>query len=341
LDYFRRHNPGTLQALNPAPCWGVWPGQGTVAFGAGYKETAIIADILTHTVPAILSAEMLGGWNPVSQDDIFDMEYWVLEQAKLKTANRRPEFQGKIALVTGAASGIGRACVEAFLAQGAVVTALDLDPAVQTLFPRPDVLAWVGDVTDRGNLQKAVAETVRRFGGLDVLVSNAGIFPPSATLESQTAEGWQKSLDINLSAHQALLQLCIPYLRAGLDPAVVIVGSKNVPAPGPGAGAYSVAKAGLTQMARVAAMELAADKIRVNILHPNAVFDTKIWTPEVLAARAQHYGLSVEAYKTNNLLHVEVTSADVARLAVALAGAAFSKTTGAQVPVDGGNDRVI
>jgi NAD(P)-dependent dehydrogenase (short-subunit alcohol dehydrogenase family) len=102
-----------------------------------------------------------------------------------------------------------------------------------------------------------------------------------------------------------------------------------------------VAKAGLTQLARVAALELASDGIRVNTIHPNAVFDTKLWTSEVLEQRAKHYGMSVHEYKTNNLLKVEITSADVARLACALAGHAFAKTTGAQVPIDGGNDRVI
>jgi NAD(P)-dependent dehydrogenase (short-subunit alcohol dehydrogenase family) len=114
-----------------------------------------------------------------------------------------------------------------------------------------------------------------------------------------------------------------------------------VPAPGPGAAAYSVAKAGFTQLARVAALELAKHGIRVNIIHPDAVFDTGIWTDEVLQKRAQHYGMSVQQYKTKNLLQVEITSGDVAELVCAMAGPAFSKTTGAQVPIDGGNERVI
>jgi NAD(P)-dependent dehydrogenase (short-subunit alcohol dehydrogenase family) len=138
-----------------------------------------------------------------------------------------------------------------------------------------------------------------------------------------------------------LLRAAIPYLRLGIDPAVVIIASKNVPAPGPGAGAYSVAKAGLTQLARVAALELAPDGIRVNVIHPHAVFDTAAWTPEVLEQRARSYGVSVEEYKAKNLLGVEITSRDVAALALAMLGPAFAKTTGAQVPIDGGNERVI
>jgi len=133
----------------------------------------------------------------------------------------------------------------------------------------------------------------------------------------------------------------ILYLKLGIDPAIVVIASKNVPAPGPGAAAYSAAKAGLSQLARVAALELAPSGIRVNMLHPDAVFDTGIWTPEVIENRARHYNMTVEEYKTRNLMKVEIASRDVAELAVAMAGPLFAKTTGVQVPVDGGDERVI
>ena len=120
-----------------------------------------------------------------------------------------------------------------------------------------------------------------------------------------------------------------------------MIGSKNVPAPGPGASAYSASKAALQQLTRIASLEWGNDQIRLNTLHPNAVFDTGIWTEEVLNNRAKHYGLSVEEYKTNNILKTEVTSKDVADLAMQLCGSSFAKTTGAQVPIDGGNERVI
>jgi NAD(P)-dependent dehydrogenase (short-subunit alcohol dehydrogenase family) len=183
--------------------------------------------------------------------------------------------------------------------------------------------------------------TIRRFGGLDILVSNAGIFTANQKIEDLDDETWYRSMELNLSSHQRLLKTCIPYMKHGIDPAVVYVASKNVLAPGPGAAAYSVAKAGLTQMARVAAMELGADGIRVNIIHPDAVYDTALWTPQVLGQRAKHYGLTVEQYKTKNILKTEVSSKDVAELVCALIGPAFAKTTGAQIPIDGGNERVI
>jgi NAD(P)-dependent dehydrogenase (short-subunit alcohol dehydrogenase family) len=147
---------------------------------------------------------------------------------------------------------------------------------------------------------------------------------------------------VNLDANLLLLRACHGYLkRAPAGGRVVVIGSKNVPAPGPGAAAYSASKAALSQLARIAALEWGADRIRVNTLHPNAVFDTGLWTDEVLAERARRYGTTVEQYKRNNVLHTEVTSRDVAELAAELCGPLFAKTTGAQLPVDGGNERVI
>ena len=339
--YFERRNNGAQTCLNPAPCWAVWPGYGTLSFGGTVKEAHIVADIKDHTLPAICAAEKLGGWEVLSEQDIFDMEYWELEQAKLGKPRTPPPLQAKIALVSGAASGIGKACVEALLEQGAVAAALDLNPAVIDLFPQDRVLGLLCDVTDSVQIHEAVAAAVRRFGGLDILLSNAGNFPPSVRLEEIPEQLWEDSLALNLTSHQRMLRACAPYLELGIDPAVVMIASKNVLAPGPGAAAYSVAKAGQTQLARVAALELAASGVRVNILHPDAVFDTGIWSEEVLTKRAAHYGLSIAEYKTRNLLRREVSSNDVAQLACALAGPLFSKTTGAQIPIDGGNERVV
>ncbi len=340
-EYFENHTDGSLSRLDPAPRWALWPGVGSVAFGVNPKEVAAIDDIRRHTLQAVGWSEALGGWQPLGESEIFAIEYWELEQAKLKGAGTPPPFQGKVALVTGGASGIGRACVEAFLGQGAVVAALDVSPEVEGLFDQQNALGISCDVSDFDGLKRAVDQVVGRWGGLDVVVCNAGIFPASQSIADMDAGHWDRSIQVNLTSQQRLLQACAPYLKLGCDPSVVVVGSKNAPAPGPGAGAYSVAKAGLTQLARVAALELAADGIRVNVLHPNAVFDTALWTDDLLRKRAASYGVSVEEYKARNLLGVEITSSDVAELACTLAGPAFAKTTGAQIPVDGGNDRVI
>ena len=231
--------------------------------------------------------------------------------------------------------------MEHLLKLGAVVAALDIDPSVTDLFDRQATLGIECDVTDDDALHAAVDSSVRRWGGLDILICNAGIFPASQAIAEMEPGNWDRSISVNLTSQQRLLRACAPYLELGCDAAVVIIGSKNVPAPGPSAGAYSVAKAGLTQLARVAALEMAGGGIRVNVLHPNAVFDTAIWTPEVLEKRAASYGISVEEYRSKNLLGVEISSADVAVLACAVAGPVFAKTTGAQIPIDGGNERVI
>src|SRR3989338_4775369 len=339
--YFQRHATAGLKPLDPAPRWAVWPGCGTISFGATLAEAEAINDINEHTIDAILQAEKLGGWQALPEKDIFEVEYWELEQAKLNKSAGAPVFQGKIALVTGAASGIGKACVETLRAHGTVVAALDIDPAITKTFKQPEVIGIVCDVTKPRAIEKAVSAAVRRFGGWDILVRNDVLFPPSAAIVETDQNSWQKSLNINLNSHQILMKACIPYLELGVDPAVVVIASKNVPAPGPGASAYSVAKAGLTQLARVAALELASKNIRVNVVHPNQVFDTAIWTQKVLETRAKHYKMSVPEYKTSNLLKTEITSKDVASLVATMAGPVFGKTTGAQIPIDGGNERVI
>ena len=180
--YFTRHASAGLKPLDPAPRWAVWPGYGTISFGTTLTEANIINDITEHTIDAILVAEKLGGWQALPEKDVFEIEYWELEQAKLNKSARAPVFQGKIALVTGAASGIGKACVETLQAQGAVVAALDIDPAITKIFKQPGALGIICDVTKPRAIEKAVSATVRRFGGLDILISNAGIFPSSAMI---------------------------------------------------------------------------------------------------------------------------------------------------------------
>jgi NAD(P)-dependent dehydrogenase (short-subunit alcohol dehydrogenase family) len=231
--------------------------------------------------------------------------------------------------------------VEHFLNEGAVVVALDLSQGFEHQFKSSNVLALNCDVTNVSAIELSLFAAIKHFGGIDVLVSNAGTFPKSQNIRQMQDDDWDKSLELNLSSHMKVLRACLPYLHYGFDPAVVFVASKNVPAPGPGAAAYSAAKAGLTQLARVAALECGADGIRINTVHPNAVYDTALWTDEVLTQRAASYGLSVEEYKTANVLQMEVNSSDVASAISLFAGTALSKTTGSQLPVDGGNERVI
>ena len=344
-EYFERFASQAREKktmLDAAPRMALDPALGFVAAGRTAKDTAIVEELYDHTVDVILRAEALGGWRALDQRHTFDIEYWDLEQAKLKKSGAPPLFAGEVCLVTGAASGIGKACVAAFLKRGAAVVGLDRNPAIPTLHDRPDFLGLVCDLTDRQAIERGLDAAVRRFGGVDMLVLNAGIFPSSQPIQDIPAESWRAAMSVNVEANLTVMQACHALLRrAPRGGRLVVIGSKNVPAPGPGAAAYSASKAALNQLARVAALEWAKDGIRINSLHPNQVFDTGLWTPEVLASRAKAYDMTVEQYKKNNLLKAEVSSSDVAELAAEMCGPLFAKTTAAQVPVDGGNERVV
>lgn len=343
--YFAEQAPKArepLTMLDPAPRVILDAELGLCTVGRSAKDAAIIAEIYDHTIDIIGRATALGGYRALPAKEIFDVEYWDLEQAKLRKGGKAPPFAGEVALVTGAASGIGKACVDSLLARGAAVIGLDINPAIETLYRRADFLGLRVDVTDEQALIGALEAGVRAFGGLDMLVLNAGIFPGGCRIESLASADWRRVMNINLDSNLVLMRECHPLLKMAPNGGrVVVIGSKNVPAPGPGAAAYSASKAALNQLARVAALEWGPDRIRINTLHPDAVFDTGLWTDEVLAARAKHYGLTIEQYKTKNVLKVEIGSRDVAELAAEMCGPLFAKTTAAQVPIDGGNERVI
>ena len=343
--YFERFSAAAQEPktmLDPAPRMALDSEAGFIAAGRTAKDTAIVEELYDHTIDVILRAEALGGWRALDQRHTFDIEYWDLEQAKLRKAGAPPGFAGEIALVTGAASGIGKACVESFLKRGAAVIGLDRNPAIESMWTRPDFLGIACDLTDADAVQKALDLAVKRFGGLDILVLNAGIFPASEPIHEIAPQSWRAAMAVNVEANLLVLQACHALLKlAPRGGRIVVIGSKNVPAPGPGAAAYSASKAALNQLARVAALEWAKEGIRVNSIHPNAVYDTALWTDEVLASRAKAYNLTVEQYKKNNLLRTEVSSRDVAELAAEMCGPLFGKTTAAQVPVDGGNERVV
>ena len=343
--YFERHAPRAREPktmLDAAPRVVLNPNLGLCTAGRSAKDAAIVADLYLHTMDVIERATALGGYQALPERDIFDVEYWDLEQAKLRKSGTAPQFSGEVALVTGAASGIGKACVRSLLARGAAVIGMDINQNVANVHGGTEFLGIVCDVTDAATVSAAIERGVGTFGGIDMLVLNAGVFDGGQMIAALGDDEWRKVMGINLDANLTLMRECHPLLKlAPQGGRVVIIGSKNVRAPGPGAAAYSASKAALNQLGRVAALEWGGDGIRVNVLHPNAVFDTGIWNDDVLAARAAHYGISVEDYRRRNVLRTEVTSRDVAELAAEMCGALFAKTTGAQIPVDGGNERVI
>ena len=343
-DQYGTHT--TLTMLDPAPRVVLDPRLGLWTAGRRAVDCDIAADIYLHTIDVICAAEALGGYAALSEADLFDVEYWELEQAKLARAGAPRALAGQVALVTGAASGIGRAAADALTSQGAAVVGFDLakSPDDSSDAARHHV---VGDVTDIDALNDAVSAAVTSFGGIDIVVAAAGIFGPAAPLadladDAELAAGWQQTFSINVAGAANTLAAAHRVLsHSPVGGRVVIVGSKNVPAPGPGAAAYSASKAALTQLARVAALEWAPDGITVNTIHPDGVFDTGLWSDELIAERAAAYGLTPGQYRRRNLLGRELASADVGALIAQLCNPAFAHTTGAQIPQDGGSDRVV
>jgi rhamnose utilization protein RhaD (predicted bifunctional aldolase and dehydrogenase)/NAD(P)-dependent dehydrogenase (short-subunit alcohol dehydrogenase family) len=343
-SYFEENAAGSdeLRMLDPAPRVVLDPEFGMLSAGPDIAAQAAAADIYLQTIGVIEQAAGLGGYSAPKAADIFDLEYWELEQAKLDRVRQDGELAGEVAVVTGAASGIGRACALELLDRGAAVIGLDINPGVTEMTDAAGYLGVPCDLASMDATAAALDSSVERFGGADMLVAAAGLFPESAPISAHDPAAWRRAMSVNVDGLAQLLSLMHPLLlQAPSGGRVVVIGSKNVAAPGPGASAYSASKTAANQIARVAALEWAPDGIRVNSVHPDAVFDTALWTPELLAERAARYGMTIDEYKRRNLMSIEITSAAVAAVVATMLGPVFAPITGSHVPIDGGNDRVI
>lgn len=311
------------------------PTLGLLTVGDNAEAADLLAEIFRHSIKIMLQAEQLGGWQPASE---FDLLRSGPGETMETVTPRKTEFTGEIALITGAASGIGRATAKAFLAKGAAVVGLDLNPAISALSDVPAFLGLPSDVTSEKELSQALNQTVQRFGGFDILILNTGFLPSTRKIVDLELSAWQHAMRVNLDANFNLLRSCYPFLhQSPRGGRIVVVSPQNIAPPGGGTAAYAAAKAALTQLVRSAAAEWGMSRIRVHIVHPGGVFDSGIWTPEVLSQRATSRGMTVEEYRRDNFLQTEISSRDVAELVATLCGSAFSKTTGVQIPIDGGS----
>lgn len=320
--------------LDPDPRVILVPGLGLVAAGATPKAAAIAADLYEHTIEVITDAEAMGRYQALPERDLFDMEYWSLEQAKL---GRRvpPPLAGHVVIVTGAASGIGAATARAFAAQGASLMLVDREAESLAAVAEPLSAAHaVVDLRDRDAVHDCVSSVVRRFGGLDGVVSNAGT-APQAPIDRCPPEVLQDSLAINLLSHQWLAEAATAVLRdQGTGGYLLFNASKAAFNPGAGFGPYAIAKAGLVALMKQYAIEGGAAGIRSNAINADRI-RTRLLDAADVEARAQARGLSADAYFRSNLLRCEVTAEHVADAFVALAKA--EATTGTVLTVDGGN----
>jgi rhamnose utilization protein RhaD (predicted bifunctional aldolase and dehydrogenase)/enoyl-[acyl-carrier-protein] reductase (NADH) len=314
------------------------PGLGLFGLGATAKDAAIAADLAENTIRVITDAEAIGRYAPLGEADLFDVEYWSLEQAKLKGAISKA-FTGQVAVVTGAGSGIGFATAKALVAEGAAVALLDLDgtaasAAVKAVGGPAGVLGFACDVTNRAQVAQAFARITEAFGGVDIVVSNAGA-AWQGRIGEVAEDVLRESFELNFFAHQAVAQAAVRImLRQGTGGVLLFNISKQAVNPGPAFGPYGLPKAATLALMRQYAIDYGAAGIRANGVNADRI-RTGLLTDEMVASRAKARGVSQAEYMRGNLLNREVTAADVAQAFVALAKA--RATTGHIETVDGGN----
>jgi len=294
-----------------------------------------------------MALDAFGDAVSLSDRDLFDIDYWPLELAKLGRPQPKPELAGQVVIVTGAAGAIGSAVAQQVAAAGAhvVITDIDaprLDAVAEALsHDGHSVMPLVGEISDERFVDRLVSDAIARYGGVDGCVSNAGIAVTGRLADLPTSE-WQRSLDVNTSSHFFLTRRLLRALGTqGLGGSLVYVASKNAFDAGAGFGAYSVAKAAQVQIARLAAIEGGSVGVRANVINPDAIFaGSRLWSEELRRSRAAAHGVGVDDleafYASRNLLHRGVRAEDVAYAAVFLLSERSSRTTGCVITVDGG-----
>ncbi|MSQ23580.1 MAG: bifunctional rhamnulose-1-phosphate aldolase/short-chain dehydrogenase [Chloroflexi bacterium] len=348
VEYYERHRDQE-PLLDPAPRVVLIPGLGMWTAGPDMRACVIPADIYHHTIGVIGGAEALDHYASLSEKDAFDAEYWPLELYKLTLAPPERQLARQVALVTGAAQGLGAAIAKRLALEGAHVVVTDLNETgaaavaseiASTNGPGRAVATRL-DVTDEESVRAAYEFARLTYGGLDILVSNAGVAHVSP-IESLSLDLWEKSLAVNATGHFLVARETIhAFKEQGLGGAMVFVATKNVTAPGKDFGAYSAAKAAEAQLARVLAIEGGEYGIRANMVNPDAIFEgSGLWSDEVRRDRAAAHGIAEQEledfYRQRNLLRARVTAEDVAEAVLWLASDRSSKTTGAMIPVDAG-----
>ncbi len=337
--YFARHNArcgGVKTMLDPLPRVVLVPGLGLFGLGRSKKEARIAADLAEAAVETITDAETVGRFESISEADMFDCEYWSLEQAKLGAAKELP-LAGQIAAITGAAGAIGAATARAFAAAGAEVALLDVNEAAARSVAQASggaALAVRCDVTDAASVQAGFDKVVENFGGVDIVVSNAG-----AAWQGRIGEVDEtilhQSFNLNFYGHQRVAQAAVRIMRAqGTGGCLLFNTSKQAINPGPNFGPYGLPKAATLFLARQYALDHGADGIRANAVNADRI-RSGLLTDAMIADRAKARGLTPTAYMRGNLLGQEVTAEDVAQ--AFLAQALALKTTADVTTVDGGN----
>jgi rhamnulose-1-phosphate aldolase/alcohol dehydrogenase len=348
-EYFDRNvaKKGVERApLDASPRVVVLPGMGLFAAGETRRAARIAADIAEHTIRTQIRASMIGHYEGIGEGDLFDMEYWSLEQAKLESGAPLP-LAGQVALISGGAGAIAEGIARCLLAAGAHVALADVDnDRLDAVLERLDgerCEALEADVTQAVDVRYAFEETAAHFGGVDLVVANAGI-AEAGSLEELDDEVFRRTLEVNATgAFHTLAEALRQLRRQNTGGNIVVLSTKNVFAPGKDFGAYSASKAAAHQLGRIAALEGAEIGVRVNMINADAVFGdpsnrSGLWDrvgPERARARGIDPGELEAFYRDRNLLRTRVTADHVGNAVIFFASQA-TPTTGASLPVDGG-----
>jgi NAD(P)-dependent dehydrogenase (short-subunit alcohol dehydrogenase family) len=339
MAYFARNNArvgGIKKPLDPLPRVALVPGLGLFGLGRSKKEARVAADLAECAIETITDAEAIGRFESIPEADMFDMEYWSLEQAKLGAAKELP-LAGQVAAITGAAGTIGFATAKAFAAAGAEVALLDVDEAGAAEKAKAiggAALAIGCDVTDPKSVSGAFDRIAETFGGVDIVVSNAGAAWQGRIGEVDEAT-LRQSFELNFYGHQRVAQAAVKIMLAqGTGGCLLFNVSKQAVNPGPNFGPYGLPKAATLFLVRQYAVDYGGDGIRANAVNADRI-RSGLLTDEFLAERSRARGVSEKDYMSGNLLQREVNADDVAQ--AFLAQALALKTTADVTTVDGGN----
>ncbi|QEK52061.1 bifunctional aldolase/short-chain dehydrogenase [Pedobacter aquae] len=343
----KHDNSPAIRDANPVII--LYPGVGLFSFSKDKQTTRVAAEFYTNAINVMKGAEAISEYTSLPRQEAFDIEYWLLEEAKLQRMPKPKSLSGRIALITGSAGGIGKAIAKKFVEEGAVVILNDMNAErlasageeFKKLYGKDSYTTAVLDVTNDSQIQEALEVAALAFGGVDLIVNNAGL-SISKSIEDHTDKDWDLLYDVLVKGQFKITQASVAIMRKqNIGGDIINIVSKNALVSGPNNAGYGSAKAAQLHLSRLNAAELGADKIRVNVVNPDAVIsDSNIWAGGWAEGRAKAYGVKVEElpayYAKRTLLNEIILPEDIANACFAFAGGLLNKSTGNVLNVDGG-----
>jgi rhamnulose-1-phosphate aldolase/alcohol dehydrogenase len=349
-DYYKtcKHpNSPAIRDANPVVI--LYPGVGMFTFAKDKQTARVAAEFYINAINVMKGAEAISEYTSLPRQEAFDIEYWLLEEAKLQRMPKPKALSGRIALVTGSAGGIGKAIARKFVEEGAVVILNDMNAErlevsgeeFKKHFGKDAYTTVILDVTSASQINEAIATAILAFGGIDLIVNNAGI-SISKSIADHTEKDWNLLYDVLVKGQFLVTQAAVGVMKKqAIGGDIINIVSKNALVSGPNNAGYGSAKAAQLHLSRLNATELGADKIRVNVVNPDAVIsDSNIWAGGWAEGRAKAYGITVaelpEYYAKRTLLNEIILPVDIANACFALTGGLLKKSTGNVINVDGG-----